>query len=65
MNKTLGKKSAQQNPIDDDSVMQEALRQWVEVCMLHIEYKKKLNQSTNESKGVTKCQKNKESINIR
>lgn len=58
MNKTLGKKSAQNLPLSDESVLYEAVRQWVEVCMLHLEQKQKVSNPRNDSKENVACQTN-------
>jgi hypothetical protein len=41
----------------NDSVLQEALRQWVEICMLHIEHKKSLTTPSSEGKKMKINQK--------
>ncbi len=55
MNKTLGKKSAQNLPLSDESVLYEAVRQWVEICMLHLEHKQQV-QNINKKKEDVICQ---------
>lgn len=48
MKHALGNQSAE-SPVSDDSALREAIRQWVELCMLHLEHKKIVVTPTNES----------------
>lgn len=45
MNKQANKSISEQ---DNASILEEALRQWVEVCMLHLEHSQKLADSNKD-----------------